>query len=140
MTSSQLSERRIAAGHEAGHAVLAWHFGIPVEKIVMNVGNGATWTEDPDDSPCECALVALGGLAADVMMSGLDLKQSRSSEDVDHALTLVPESELLSLIQDACSILAGHADEWLRLAERLLTADELDAAEVAGMPAGTSEY
>ena len=128
--ASNTEQRRRTAGHEAGHAVVARHFDIPVSRITIGGDQGVAWTY-PFGSPREMATVALAGLAADVSLLDMDPAESHSCEDLDYARTLVAEDEITSLTAAACRILQEHYGRWLRLTERLITADELNAAEVA---------
>jgi hypothetical protein len=104
---------------------------MPVDGITITEDSESQTLTYPFGSPREIATMALAGLAADVAMLGMDPTKSRSREDLDYARTLVTEDEITSLTADACKILQERFGQWLRLTERLMTADELNAAEVA---------
>jgi hypothetical protein len=135
MTATESTDqRRLIAGHEAGHAIVAHHFGSYVSEIKiggLDDCQGVTWCPAGHRSRRAMITVALAGLAADLELLGLDPAESCAGEDYSLAQSLVSSEDMIGRrLEDACKILWKHRAQWQRLTERLMTVDELTATEI----------
>ena len=139
--------REIAAGHEAGHAVVAWHYGARIDLVTV-----VPFTTDDGTEAGGCVKAAglrsrraeaacdLGGYAANITLQRVpaDAAWRAAGEDVRRLRDAgVPEDAWTVYIGATSDILTRRRRQWERLCTRLLTADSLswrEAADILGPP------
>ena len=137
--------REIAAGHEAGHAVVAWHYGARIDLVtvvpfIMDDGTQAGGCVKAAGLRSRRAEAAcdLGGYAANITLQHVpaDAAWRAAGDDVRRLRDDgVPEDARTVYIGAASDILTRRRKQWERLCTRLLTADSLswrEAADILG--------
>ena len=144
---SSLPWREIAAGHEAGHAVVAWHYGARIDLVTVipfTMGDGtqaggcvkaAGLRSRRAEAACD-----LGGYAANITLQDVpaDMAWRAAGDDVRRLREAgIPHDARTAYIGAASDILTRRRRQWERLCTRLLTADSLswrEAADILGPP------
>jgi hypothetical protein len=124
-------DRHVVIAHEAGHAVVARHYGVRITKIVIEDGGGG-WVDIDKTREAFPSLYAnvvylMAGAAAERIF--LDRESGAGAAiDIVQALSLVELDEGIVIYQaaeDANRILDDEKDTWTRLVDQL-TAGEMD--------------
>ena len=133
--------REIAAGHEAGHAVVAWHYGAHIDHVTVAP---VTATDGTEARGC----VKAGGLRSRRAEAACDLAGYAANITLQHVpadaawqaarddMRRLKDADILqdvwaAYIDAASNILTRRRKQWDRLCTRLLTADSLSWAEAA---------
>jgi hypothetical protein len=141
--SNTIPWREIAAGHEAGHAVVAWHYGACIDLVTV-----VPFTMDDGTQAGGCVKVAglrsrraeaacdLGGYAANTTLQHVpaDAAWPAAGDDVRRLRRAgIPEDAWTVYTGAASDILTRRRRQWERLRTRLLTADTLSWREAAAI-------
>jgi hypothetical protein len=149
--TSEADRRRIAY-HEAGHAVLACHFGMPVNSVTLGDSEGQVSRESTGVDFVD-AVVAYAGLEAECRYMGVDADNVILTGQFSDALRalgvlsaradrltdlgLDGDAALLDEIADATAqarwIVAAEWSGIERVAGALLSEGRLTGAELAGL-------
>jgi hypothetical protein len=133
--------RELAAGHEAGHAVVAWHYGAYIDKVTVIPFTLADGTQAGGCVKAAAfrsrraeAACTLAGHAANITLQGIDAAtawEAAQGDVRDLRAAGVPDDTWPVHMGFACGILEKRRRQWERLYTRLLTVDELPWREVA---------
>jgi ATP-dependent Zn protease len=138
-----MPDPRSTAIHEAGHAVVAWSFGLPVRAIRLTYSDAKGWHGGTDtDKPDHLSLVeqievcAAGGIAEEIFdCPTRELATFSDNVQILHLLEAhgISEQEGLVLRREgynrAQTRLEAHRTKVGRLAERLVECGRIDASE-----------
>ena len=120
---STIPWREIVAGHEAGHAVVAWHYGAHID---LKAGG---FRSRRAEAACD-----LGGYAANITLQHVpaDAAWQAAGDDVRRLQDAgVTQDAWTAYIDAASDIVSRRRRQWDRLRTRLLTADSLSWREAA---------
>ena len=138
---STIAWREIVAGHEAGHAVVAWHYGAHIDLVTIvpfTTGGGTEaggcvkaggFRSRRAEAACD-----LGGYAANITLQHVpaDAAWQAAGDDVRRLQDAgVPQDAWTAYIDAASDIVSRRRKQWDRLRTRLLTADSLSWREAA---------
>jgi hypothetical protein len=135
--------RELAAGHEAGHAVVAWHYGAHIDHVTVVPVTTSDGTEAGGcvkagglrsrraEAACD-----LGGYAANITLQHVPADAAWHAARDD--MRRLKEANILhdawaAYIDAASGILIRRRRQWDRLCTRLLTADSLSWREAAAI-------
>jgi hypothetical protein len=138
---STIAWREIVAGHEAGHAVVAWHYGAHIDLVTIvpfTTGGGTEaggcvkaggFRSRRAEAACD-----LGGYAANITLQHVpaDAAWQAAGDDVRRLQDAgVPQEAWTAYIDAASDIVSRRRKQWDRLRTRLLTANSLSWREAA---------
>lgn len=146
------SDRRQAAYHEAGHAIVSWSFGIKVTRLhVQDNGDGQTGADSPNHLPGPDQIAILMAGWAGAGLGGCpypSLKHAKLTRDRCEAEKLAADilgsndidadpaeirAKLVKGRDEARSIIKMHRASFKTIAEELLLRGELLADEIANL-------
>lgn len=155
-----LTPREIAI-HEAGHAVIALHFGWPITSVTIspdpesygaaNAPNLLNQANNPAEYKRRCwegLVISLAGLAAQSEVSEMHVAQECASDDLITANTfaadmigdVAPLDQILMVrkagIRKAVRLVIQHEDAIERVADHLLAHTTIDGATLRDIVAG----
>lgn len=121
--------------HEAGHAIAAMAFGLPVGRAWVDRSGGGAVEANFDDLPFrECAIASLAGRAAVLALSDDPdgLCDDASSSDLA-SLTRTTMDDRRRYHNAALEFCREHSEEIIELAERLLERGEMRGPDFAAL-------